>query len=233
VPLKVRLLFQDGEQLHVEVDYHLELVKALHDVQDGLLLFQGNIDIADPLKPVIAVVRNELIKLLLEQACLVSEVCPHILVEVLTKDLLDTFLIDHDLLLDLRGPCDVVRHSWEISQAREDVALLILALAEELLFERLDVLADLLKDLVLVLFDGNSDPRPLEEWLEEGEDLEHLVGISCGGKLVLKGQCDLRLYLVDLVVIVSFGRIENVLALLRNVQHVDSEEVVVSLVDVA
>ena len=155
------------------------------------------------------------------------------MVEVLTKDLLDTFLIDYDLLLDLRGPCDVIRHCWEISQAREDVALLILALAEELLFECLDVLADLLKDLVLVLFDGNSDPRPLEEWLEEGEDLEHLVGIPSGGKLVLESQSDLGLYLVDLVVVVSLGRIENVLALLRNVQHVDREEVVVSLVDVA
>jgi hypothetical protein len=162
VPLKVRLLFQDGEQLHVEVDYHLELVKALHNVQDSLLFFQGNIDVADPLKPVIAVVLNELIQFLLKQGSLLSEVCPHILVEVLTKDLLDTFLIDYDLLLDLRGPCDVIRHCWEISQAREDVALLIFALAEEFLFERLDVLADLLKDLVLVLFDGNSDPRPLE-----------------------------------------------------------------------
>ena len=107
------------------------------------------------------------------------------MVEILTKDLLDTILIDFYLLLDLRGPCHVVRYCWEISQAREDVALLILTLAEELLFERLDVLADLLKDLVLVLFDGNSDPRPLKEWLEKGEDLEHLVGISCGGKLVL------------------------------------------------
>ena len=136
------------------------------------------------------------------------------MVEVLTEDLLHTFLIDCDFLLDLRGPSDVVGHCWEISQARKDVALLVLTLTEELLFECLDVLADLLKDLILVLLNGNSDPRPLEEWLEKREDLEHLVGISSGSKLVLKSQSDLGLYLVDLVVVISFGRIENVLALL-------------------
>ncbi len=155
------------------------------------------------------------------------------MVEVLTEDLLDTLLIDSDFLLDLRGPCDVVGHCWEISEAREDVALLVLTLTEELLFECLDVLADLLKDLILVLLNGNSDPRPLEEWLEEREDLEHLVGISSGSKLVLKSQSDLGLYLVDLVVVVSLCGIENVLTFLRNIQHVDSEKVVVSLVDVA
>ena len=32
MPFKVGLLFQDGEQLHVEVDYHLEFVEALHNV---------------------------------------------------------------------------------------------------------------------------------------------------------------------------------------------------------
>lgn len=99
--LQVRLLLQDREELHVEVDHELELVKTLHDVQNCLLLLLRHIHLIDTLHPLVAVVRNEFIKLSLKGDGFRSEVLTAVLLEVLPEDLLDTLLIDNDLLLDL------------------------------------------------------------------------------------------------------------------------------------
>jgi hypothetical protein len=67
--------------------------------------------------------RNKLIELFLKSCCLVIQIRTLILIEIVTKYLTNTLLVDINLLSNLACPGDVVGNSGEVSQASQNIAL--------------------------------------------------------------------------------------------------------------
>lgn len=179
---KVDFLFAEAEQIFIEVEDKVELVATLLDPENGFVSLGLHIQVGHEQVPVFEVFFLGPLQAHSQVFTSLFEVSAFLLsFPVVTEDLLDSSLVELELLAKLVDPDDLTNDLGEVSHLVEGVV--DLALVQDFGLKPLDVAVHLRQKLGLILRDGTSDLGPHEELIVDSENLEHLTSVTSFLKL--------------------------------------------------